>query len=101
MAATSFLGDRSQVARELKVVNTSIHRLSVHNTVGNWSLAATATHSYAVDAVALLCLVSKLMRLVRTSRAAQLDHLLALTVLPGPDLDEKKDLKVCMVSKRR
>ena len=84
MAPASLLGDRSQVARELKVVNTSIHGLSVHNTVRNGSLAATATNSDAIYAVALLGLVSQLVRLVRASGTAQLDDLLALTVLPGP-----------------
>ena len=70
MATASFLGDRSQVARELEVVNTSIHRLSVYDTMCNRSLAATATHSNAVDAVALLRLVSQLMSLISASGTA-------------------------------
>ncbi len=92
MAAASLLGDRSQVAREFEVVNTSIHGLSVHNTVSYRSLTPAATHSHAVHAVPLLCLVSQLMRLVRASRTAQLDHLLALAVLPGPEMDEKSSI---------
>jgi len=64
------------------VVNTGIDGLSVNNTMGYRSLAATATHGDTVHTVALLGLISQLVCLIGTGGAAQLYHLLSLTVLP-------------------
>lgn len=82
MTAGTFLRNRLQVAVKFQVVNTSVHGLSVNNSVGHRSLAATTTHSDAVHAVALLGLVAKLVSLISTGRARELHHLVSLAVLP-------------------
>jgi hypothetical protein len=80
--AGALLGHAAQVARELEVVDTLVHGLSVHDTLVERPLAATSAHGAAQDHIALLGLVSELVRLVSAGGASHLDHLLALAVLP-------------------
>jgi len=76
------LSNRAQVALELQVVNTSIHRLTVHDTAVVRSLASSAANGNTVHRVTLLGLVAKLVCLVGTGRVGKLDDFLALAVLP-------------------
>jgi hypothetical protein len=80
--AGALLGHAAQVARELEVVDTLVYGLSVHDTLVERPLAATSAHGAAQDHIALLGLVSELVRLVSAGGASHLDHLLALAVLP-------------------
>lgn len=83
ISASTFLSNRFQVAVKFQVVDTSVHRLSVNNSVGDRPLTSTATNGHTIDAVSLLGLVAKLMSLVSTRGARQLHHLVSLAVLPG------------------
>jgi hypothetical protein len=57
-SASTFFGDRSQVASELELVNTLVLWFTVHNTLVVWSLAATSANSHTVNNVSLLSLES-------------------------------------------
>ena len=83
--ARPLLGNRSQVAHELQLVDTVILGLAVHHALVVGPLPAASAHSDAVDDVTLLGLVSELVCLVSSSRPVDLLAPLALSVLPGPD----------------
>ena len=61
-AATTntFFSNSSVTSCWLKVVDTHSYWFTVGDTLWNWALAVTSTHSNSVDYVALLPLVSKL-----------------------------------------
>jgi hypothetical protein len=80
--ASTFLGDRAQVADELQLVDTLVLWLTVHNTLRVWSLAATAADGNTVHNVALLGLEAKAMGLVGAGRSSQSGDLVGLAVLP-------------------
>jgi len=66
----------------LELVDTLVNGLSVNNTLGNGSLAATSSDSDSVDNIALFALVSELSGLIGTRRSVDLVNNGELSVLP-------------------
>ena len=81
----ALLGDRLQVASKLELGDTAVHRLTVHLTLVDRALAATAANTRAVDDKALLRLVTQAARLVRARRARHAADGRQLAVLPHAD----------------
>ena len=81
-AASTFLGNRAQVADELQLVNTLVLWFAVDNTLWVWSLAATATNGNTVHNIALLSLEAETMGLVGAGWSCESGNLVGLTVLP-------------------
>merc|ERR1711998_675983 len=57
-ASNTLLSDRAQRAPGLEMIDTSIARLTINLTLVHWTLAASATDTYTVDAESLLRFVS-------------------------------------------
>jgi len=67
-AANALLSGRLHVAVEFQLLDTSVARLTEHHALVHRLLAAAAADSYAVNAEALLGLVTKTVRFVRALR---------------------------------
>ncbi len=89
VAASTLLGNTSQVADELKLVDTLVLWLTVNDTLVVRPLAATTANSDTVDHIALLGLVTQLVSLVGSGWAGNSLNLLGLTVLPSSHTEEK------------
>ena len=100
-AAGALHGDAAQVSHKLELVDTLILGLTVDDTLVVGSLTATSANSNAVDDVALLGLVAKLVGLVSASRAVHLDHFLGLTVLPSSKLTTEIQLAKLIIEAER
>ena len=83
--ADTLLRNTLETSLRLQVVDTLTDGLAVGSTLGDVFLAVTPADTDTVDNVALLGLVAKTARLVRTGRARRaVDHV-KLTVLPAPE----------------
>lgn len=51
--SSTFLSNRSLAALELKLGNSLVGGLSVHNTLGNWPLPSTSSYTNSVDHISL------------------------------------------------
>ncbi len=94
--ASTLLCHTAQVAHKLKLGDTLVLGLTVHDTLVVGSLAATTTNSATIDNITLLGLVTQLVCLLRTSRAGNFLHLLALAIFPGTEMREEREGNVCM-----
>lgn len=79
----SLLSYASETALELEVVDTLANRLAVGRTLGDGLLAVTTADADTVDNVALLGLVPKAARLVRSGWAGGTVNDIQLTVFPA------------------
>lgn len=81
-SADSLLSDGAVRSVGLELVDTLVDGLAVDNTLGDGSLAATASDSDSVDHVALLGLVSELPGLIGAAGSVALVDHRELSVLP-------------------
>jgi len=88
-AANTLLSNAAEIAGLLDLVHTLISWLTVHNSLGNALLAATTLHADAVDAEALLGLVTEMASLLRTSRAGATMDGWHLAVFPCSDTTQE------------
>eukprot|EP00308_Calcidiscus_leptoporus_P012834 CAMPEP_0119356596 /NCGR_PEP_ID=MMETSP1334-20130426/5166_1 /TAXON_ID=127549 /ORGANISM="Calcidiscus leptoporus, Strain RCC1130" /LENGTH=226 /DNA_ID=CAMNT_0007370669 /DNA_START=401 /DNA_END=1079 /DNA_ORIENTATION=+ len=90
-AADAFLGLGSQVPTPLVLVDATVARLAVVDALRELLLARTATHSHAIDHIALLGFVAKVTRFVWPGRlGCAVDHR-QLTVLPATHAKQETD----------
>lgn len=87
-ATHTALGDHTQVASVLQLVDTLVLGLAVHNTLGVGSLASSTADGNAVHHVTLLRLHAQLAGLVGASGVRHAAHLRKLAVLPGANTQQ-------------
>lgn len=85
----TFFGDRAERSLEFKVVDTLTGRLTVDDTLGNGSLAATSSDLDTVDNVSLLGLVTETAGLVDTGGSAGSVDGGELSVFPGSHTEDE------------
>lgn len=89
LATHTLLSSGAQRTLVLEVVNTLANRLAVGGTLGHGLLAVTTTNADTVDNVALLGLVTKTVRLVKTRRSRGAVDDVQLAVLPASIMIKK------------
>jgi len=85
----TFFGHRAEGSLELKFADSLAGRLTVNDTLGNGSLAATSSDLDSVDNVTLLGLVAETVGFVNAGRTGGTVNGGQLTVFPGSHTEDK------------